>query len=293
VALGGRMIKKVVIPAAGLGTRLYPATKNQPKEMLPLPVYENGKIVSKPALQIIFEQFYNLGCRDFCFVVGTSKEAIIRHFTPEEEKLEKVKEKEDLYESLKEFYQKLYASQITYVVQSRPLGFGDAILQAKKFVGDEDFWVIAGDTIIVSNQDKYSHFKQLERVHEEYKPAVTLSLERVENPINYGVVDGEIIKANLVRIRGAVEKPSKPPTNLAITALYIFSPEIFSALEKARRKEKELELTWGIDILSKERSVYGVILGKGEKRYDIGASDLYFKVVQELYRLATKKIQLI
>ena len=283
-------IKKAVIPAAGLGTRLYPATKNQPKEMLPLPVYEDGKIIPKPALQIIFEQFYNLGVREFCFVIGTSKEAVLRHFTPEKEKLERLKNKESIRNSLEKFYRKLYDSQISYVVQSRPRGFGDAVLQAKNFVGDEDFWLIAGDTIIIgTSKDRYNHFKELERIYKKYRPAVTLSVEIIENRINYGVVKGKKIEENVLKIEEAVEKPKKPPSNYAITALYIFSPEIFSALEKFEGKE-ELELTYGIDALARKGKVYGVIMKRDERRYDIGTGESYFETVKKLYELAKQRI---
>lgn len=286
--------KKVIIPAAGLGTRLYPATKNQPKEMLPLPVYEDGKIIPKPALQIIFEQFYNLGIREFCFVIGASKEAVIRHFTPDDKKLKDLRDKENIRKSLEKFYKKLYDSQISYVVQPKPLGFGDAVLQVKNFVGDEDFWLIAGDTIIIGNsQNRYSHFEELEKIYKKYKPAITLSIERVENPVNYGVVEGEIVEKNVIKIKRAIEKPKKPPSNYAITALYIFSPEIFSALEEVKRRKRELELTYGIDALAKKEKVYGVFMKGDERRYDIGTSESYFETVKELYELAKKKILII
>jgi len=287
-----------LLPAAGLGSRLFPATLNQPKEMLPVPVFSNGQIFMKPTLQIIFEQLYKLGIREFFIVIGTSKEAVIRHFTPNERYLPIARE---MREEIDKFYNMLRDSQICYLIQSHPRGFGDAVLQARNLV-KEDFLVIAGDTIITSYnprvqepQDPLAHFRRLLEIHNQYTSLATLSLQTVEDPRRYGVVEGEREEkeGNVIRIQSAVEKPQEPPTNLAITGLYIFKPDIFDALEELRAPEGgELQLTDGINTLAR-RGVYGVLMDENDRRYDIGSPELYGDVFTQLYELARRGARIV
>jgi UTP--glucose-1-phosphate uridylyltransferase len=284
------MIRKAVIPAAGAGTRLYPATIHQPKEMLPIPVRgSDGNVQYRPILQVLFEQLYELGVREYCFVIGRSKRAIVDHFTPDYSSLNKLNDNKTpgIKEDVERFYQKLDNSEIYYAIQPKPRGFGDAVLMAEEFTKSENFWVIAGDTIIFSPNNPYRHFRRMMEVHERYKPAATISLEIIENPRNYGVVETEGVEEDVLKIKRAVEKPKEPPSNYAITALYIFNSAIFPALRSLRDKlrDSELQLTDGIDLLTRIGE-YGVLLKKDEKRFDIGNPDLYHKACADLYELA-------
>ncbi|MEW6604823.1 MAG: sugar phosphate nucleotidyltransferase, partial [Thermoproteota archaeon] len=148
-----KAVSKVVIPAAGLGTRLLSATKEQPKEMLPIfSKTENGELCVKPVLQLIYEQLFDFGFRNFYFIVGRNKRAIEDHFTPDRDFIDSLnrKGKSSHAKELARFYEKLSLSSIVWINQSAPLGFGHAVLMAKNLVKDDPFLVHAGDTIISS-----------------------------------------------------------------------------------------------------------------------------------------------
>ena len=153
--LGG--VEKVVVTAAGLGTRLLPITKEIPKEMLPLPIKEGGEVVFKPMLQAIFEQLYEFGFRNFCFVVGRGKRTVEDYFTPDYEFLRylRSKGKEKSAKLLEDFYEKISTSSVVFVNQPEPLGFGDAVYRAKPFVGSDSFLLHAGDDLVVSANCKH------------------------------------------------------------------------------------------------------------------------------------------
>ncbi|MCJ7506458.1 sugar phosphate nucleotidyltransferase, partial [Candidatus Bathyarchaeota archaeon] len=154
-------IRRVVIPAAGLGTRLLSATKEQPKEMLPMFAREKGRLLVKPLLQLIFEQLHDFGILEFCFIVGREKRVIEDHFTPDNGYLKQLENrgKSHYVASLSEFYEKIKCSTIVWINQPEPLGFGHAVLQARSLFGEEPFLVHAGDTLVVS--ENHNHLERL------------------------------------------------------------------------------------------------------------------------------------
>src|SRR2546427_10907264 len=144
-----RVLKKVVIPAAGLGTRLLSVTKEQPKEMLPVFAKgKNGDLCLKPIVQLVFEQLYHVGFREFCFIVGRGKRAIEDHFTPDFNFVSMLdsKGKDGPASDLEHFYKMIDSSTVSWVNQPEPRGFGDAVLKAKSFAGEDKFMVHAGDS---------------------------------------------------------------------------------------------------------------------------------------------------
>lgn len=265
-------VRKAVIPAAGLGTRLLPATKEMPKEMLPIFARGgNGKVCLKPMLQAIFEQLYDFGVREFCFVVGRGKRAIEDHFTPDKEFVGflKGKRKDGVVNDLEGFYEKISSSSIVFINQPEPRGFGDAVLKAKPFIR-EAFLVHAGDTYIISRN--LSHLARLMKTHEALKAKATLLVEEVKDPRQYGVMEGVEVKEGVYEVERVVEKPEKPVTKLAIMPLYVFTETIFDALEVTPPGVSgELQLTDGIQkLIDWGFKVIAVKLTPGEVRLDIG-----------------------
>jgi UTP--glucose-1-phosphate uridylyltransferase len=283
---------KAVIPAAGLGTRLLPATKEQPKEMLAVFSRSGGQLFLKPLLQLVFEQLYDVGFREFCFVIGRGKRSIEDHFTPDYGFVDLMagKGRNEIASDLEKFYKKVESSTIVWVNQPAPLGFGDAVLRARHFVGKERMLVHAGDTYVVS--DSHGHLRRLIKTHEKLAPEATLVLQRLKDPRQYGVTEVEKTKTEgLFRITRAIEKPEKPPTNLAIMPIYIFEPSIFRALEKVPPgKGGELQLTDAFQKLIKEgKNVYGLLLTRKEMRLDIGTTQTYWEALEHSYRYAAKR----
>lgn len=282
-------MKKVVIPAAGLGTRLLPATKEQPKEMLPIFVKNaNGEFCLKPFLQVVFEQLYDSGFKDFCFVVGRSKRSIEDHFMCDSNFVKDLsrKNKAESAKELNGFYERVNNSNIVFVNQPEPRGFGDAVLRAKNFTGNEPFLVHAGDDLILSKNDRY--VKRLVHVFEKYSADAVFYIQRVSDPRNYGVIKGKKLSSNrrgeqfsIYRVSEIEEKPVFPSSKLATVAIYAFSPRIYEALEASHPDAKnEIQLTNAIQyMIDKGQAVYAVELEKGQKRIDIGTPDSYWKVL--------------
>jgi UTP--glucose-1-phosphate uridylyltransferase len=286
------MIRKVVIPAAGVGTRLFPATKEQPKEMLPIfSKLVNGGIGVKPLLQNVFEQLYEAGFRSFCFVVGRGKRSIEDHFTPDYSSVFMLKNKgmRSQASDLDEFYKELKASTIFWVNQPEPKGFGDAVFLSHSFVQDEPFLVHAGDTYIIS--DNAEHLSSLMRVHEKLNGDATILVQEVENPKQYGIIEGNEVEDGVYKVRRAVEKPEKPATKLAIVAIYVFHPVIFKALEKtAPGKGGEIQLTDAIQtLIDWGLNVYAVRLDQGTVRLDIGSPETYWEALSLSYQSFCKR----
>ena len=239
---------KAVIPAAGLGTRFLPATKSQPKEMLP--VYD------KPTIQYVIEEALASSIDDILIVTGRNKRSIEDHFDKSYE-LEYSLQNAGKDRVLKQVRKITDLADICYVRQREIRGLGDAILCAQKHIGDEPFAVLLGDSI---TRSKTPCISQLMNVYSKYKKS-TIALKEVpdEKIHNYGIVNGETIDSNILRLNQLIEKPeiAKAPTNLAITGRYILTPDIF---DKIRETEvgvgDELHLT---DALAKLDEVYGVI----------------------------------
>ena len=276
------MITKAVLPAGGLGTRLLPITKELPKEMLPIFFRRhNGERSLKPVLQAVFEQLYDVGFRNFCFVVGREKRAIEDHFTPDLGylKMLRAKRNKKSFENLKIFYDKILSSRIAWVNQPEPKGFGNSVLMTETFVGDSPFLCHAGDTYIFSEGNK--HFKMMTRCFQEKKPHAVFLARRVKNPRSYGIVEGVKVAARLYEVRQVTEKPKKPRSNLAIMPLYIFDPKIFWALKKIKRGVGgEYQLTDAIQRLIESGSrVYALELGPRDYRLDIGTPETYWEAL--------------
>ncbi|WP_409302422.1 UTP--glucose-1-phosphate uridylyltransferase GalU [Peribacillus sp. SCS-155] len=254
------MIKKAVIPAAGLGTRFLPATKAQPKEMLP--------IVDKPTIQYIIEEAVESGIEDIIIVTGKNKRAIEDHFDKSLE-LEFLLRKNGKAELLTMVEDISNMVDIHYVRQKEPLGLGHAILCAKKFIGDEPFAVLLGDDIIDSERpglrqmlDQYNNAKA-SIIGCKYVPPSEVH--------KYGIVNFTHCIGDLFTVENLVEKPhvTKSPSNQAIIGRYILTPAIFSILETMGPDHNgEIQLTEAIDSLAKKEPVYSYIL-EG-KRYDVG-----------------------
>jgi UTP--glucose-1-phosphate uridylyltransferase len=286
------MVLKVVIPAAGLGTRLFPATKEQPKEMLPIfSKTDQGDMTVKPVVQLVFEQLHDAGLREFCYVIGRGKRGIEDHFTPDAQciKTLEVMGKNGLASDLEGFYGKLDSSTIMWVNQPEPKGFGNAVLMAHPFVQNESCLVHAGDSCIISEKMDYVK-KLLEAFNRLNADAAFLVLE-IENPKQYGIVEGDEIESGIIEVKAVVEKPEKPKTNWAIMAMYIFHPVIFKALESTKPgKNGEIQLTDAIQkLVDWGLKVYAVKLDKSYAHLDIGSPERYWEALELSYRQFCKR----
>ncbi len=277
------MIKKVIVPAAGLGTRLLPVTKELPKEMLPVPFQrKNGRVRLKPLLQAIFEQLYDEGFREFGFIVGRGKRAIEDHFTTDYGFVEylKMKKKTDLASELQEFYEKVSDSTILFINQPKPKGFGDAVYKAKAFTQNEPFLIHAGDNFVISESNL--HLKKMIEIFEDRDADAVFLVEEVEDPRGHGVMIGNEIKPHVFKVKRVIEKPTQPPSNLAVIAVYTFKPIIYEAIEKVKPDESgEIQLTDAIQLLLNwQCELYALKLRLGERRIDIGIPETYLKTVR-------------
>jgi UTP--glucose-1-phosphate uridylyltransferase len=244
-------IRKAVFPAAGLGTRFLPATKAQPKEMLPL--------VDKPIIQYVIEEAVAAGLTNIIIVTGRGKNAIEDHFdvSYELERLLQERGKLDLLEQVRAISNMI---TVSYVRQGETLGLGHAVLMAKDLVGDEPFAVMLGDDIIDS---AVPCMKQMIEVFERHQgPVIAVQKVPREDISAYGVIAGEPEgeSGRVYRIREMVEKPAadEAPSDLAIIGRYILTPDIFAALERTPRDPNgEVQLTNGLRALRDQRPVYG------------------------------------
>jgi len=275
---------KVVIPAAGLGTRLLPVTKELPKEMLPIFIKNsNGKMEVKPTIQLIFEELLDFGCREFCFIVGRGKRALEDHFSTDYDFIRQLKEKnKNIAQHIEEFYRKIDHSSIVYINQPKPMGFGDAVYRAKVFTQNEPFIMHAGDDVIISHNN--DHFKRLKKTFQDLDADAVFFVEEMEDPREYGVIQGDEISKNLYKIKDVFEKPENPPTNLASIALYMLKPIIYEALENVQPDiNSEIQFADAIKILLDwNRKVYAIKINKNEKRIDIGNPEAYMKLLTKI-----------
>jgi len=282
------MIRRVVITAAGIGTRLLTVTKEQPKEMLPLFTQNPNHLGLnlKPLLQIVFEQLHGCGFRDFCFIIGRGKRVIEDHFTIDLSFVKQLsdKGKYDLKMPLELFYKKLSDSLIMWINQPEPKGFGHAVLMAKPYVKEETFLVHAGDTYIFSTSNK-KPVERLTKTHTENKSDATLLLKEIENPRQYGVA--EIKETNgVIAVERVTEKPENPQTNLAVMPVYVFNHTIIAALEKTPPGlGGEIQLTDAIQQLINEGfKVNAVKMQNNETRLDVGTPETYWHAITTSYK---------
>ena len=269
-------IRNAVIPVAGLGTRLLPATKSQPKEMLPV-----GK---KPIVQYIVEELHLCGVERALFVTGRGKSSIEDHFDDDPDLIRTLREtgKEDLLEELQ--YERM-GVHFLYTRQRRQRGLGDAVLCAENFTGAEPFVVALGDSIIGRHKPSLI-VQRLIAAFESHDASCAIAVEEVpmDQVSMYGVVkpaSGD----EVFEITDLVEKPARDaaPSNWAIAGRYVFAPRLFSAIRRTGFDHRgELQLTDAIRLMLREgERVVGVRLPPDEKRYDIGNFESYFETFVE------------
>ena len=265
------MVRKAVIPAAGLGTRFLPVTKAQPKEMLP--------IIDTPTIQYVVQEAIDSGIEDILIISGKGKRAIEDHFdrSPELELLLDEKGKEDLYHEVSRLGE---MANIHFIRQKELKGLGDAISYAHQHTGDEPFVVMLGDTIIDS---VIPVTQQLIDVYNQYQQSV-IAVEVVpsDKVDRYGIVDGKAIDDRIYRISDMIEKPAvgQSPSNLAVAGRYVLTPEIYKVLELVKPgKHNEIQLTDALRLLLTRENIYAYQF-EG-KRHDIGNKLDYLKTTVE------------
>jgi UTP--glucose-1-phosphate uridylyltransferase len=254
-----------------------------------LPIFAataNGDASVKPVVQMVFEQLYDAGLREFCYIVGRGKRGIEDHFTPDADCVRTLEGlgKNGQATDLEDFYGKLKTSTIMWVNQPEPKGFGDAVLMAKPFVQNEQCLVHAGDSFIISKDMDY--IKKLISAYEQFKADAAFIVLEIENPRQYGIVEGDEVETNIFKVKRVVEKPEKPATNLAIMAMYVFHPVIFKALETIQPgRNGEIQLTDAIQkLIDWGLSVYAVKLDKNYVHLDIGSPERYWEALELSYQ---------
>jgi len=276
-------ISIAVVPVAGLGTRLLPATKSQPKEMLPV-----GR---KPVVQYVVEELTRVGMKRLLFITGPGKTSIENHFDLNDDLIQALREsgKEEMLEALE--YERAPV-QYFYTRQRELLGLGHAILCAEPFVGDQPFVTALGDSIIGMHA-KSDIVRRMMSCFVEKKAAAVIAFEEVDRAEvhKYGVAkpknDGDVFE-----IVDLIEKPSvsEAPSNLAIAARYVLSPSVFDAIRRTHPgKGGEIQITDAIRLMMQEGGkAYGIRLRSDERRYDIGNFQAYFRAFVE-FALADEK----
>ncbi len=267
-----QQVRKAVIPAAGLGTRFLPATKAQPKEMLP--------VVDKPAIQYVVEEAVRAGLRDILIITGRGKRSLEDHFDRSFE-LEHYLEAAGKFELLKEMREIADMADIHYVRQGEPRGLGHAVSVAREHVSDEPFAVLLGDDIMTADSTVLS---DMLGVYDRFSSSVVaLKAFPPENISSYGCVRYEGLDENLVRVLDIVEKPAPEvaPSNLAVMGRYVLTPEIFDVLDQVPPGAGgEIQLTDAMATLLDEQSIYGHVFEQG--RFDVGDKLDYLRATVEL-----------
>lgn len=265
-------VRKAVIPAAGLGTRFLPATKAQPKEMLPL--------LDKPAIQYVVEEAVRAGLTDILIVTGRGKRSIEDHFDRSFE-LEHFLEAKGKFDELKQVREISDMATIHYIRQKDPLGLGHAVAAAQEHVGEEPFAVLLGDDIMAESNPL---LVEMLKVHERYGRSVLAAMEVSRDEISmYGSIQPEFVEDRLARVIGVVEKPSphEAPSNLAAIGRYVLTPEIFDCIRATQPGVGgEVQLTDAINLLAQEQAVYAWVFEGG--RFDVGNKLDYLKATIEL-----------
>ena len=273
-------IRKLVIPVAGLGTRFLPATKAQPKEMLP--------IVDKPIIQYVVEDAVKSGITDIIMVTGPSKRAVEDHFSPNYELVNLLKKqgKEEIAEEVKKISE---LANFIFIRQKGPYGNGTPVLCAKDVVGDEPFAVMWGDEFFYAPEKP--QLKQLIEVYEKYSDPVLTAYEVAEkDTARYGILDALEVEDSIYQVKNIVEKPGpqKAPSRLASLGGFIFNPDIFEALENTKLgKDGELWLVDAVFKLLKNHPIYAKLV-KGTY-YDTGSKLGYLKANVD-FALRDKKL---
>jgi UTP--glucose-1-phosphate uridylyltransferase len=271
-AMSPREVTKAVIPAAGLGTRFLPATKAQPKEMLP--------VVDKPAIQYVVEEAVRAGIDDILIITGRGKRSLEDHFDRNFE-LEYYLEQKGKVHDLGEIQALAEMADIHYVRQGEPLGLGHAVSVGRKHVGDNPFAVLLGDDIM---DRRSTVLDDMIATYGQYEQSVIALSEFPREEISsYGCVKPESVTDQLVRVLDIVEKPkpAEAPSNLAVMGRYVFTPQIFEVLEQVTPGVGgEIQLTDAIAMLLADQTVYGFVFSEG--RFDIGKKLDYLRATVEI-----------
>jgi UTP--glucose-1-phosphate uridylyltransferase len=291
-----RKLRKTVIPVAGLGTRMLPFTKEQPKEMLP--VYANGidnAITIEPIVQLIFGQLYNAAFREFCFIVGRGKRVIEDHFTINYTLKQLVSGKISQTNALDEFYREVESSKIFWINQGAPRGFGHAVLLSESLVGDDDeFLVHAGDVSIVSVHDNEKLLGRVKTFHSDNDFDVTLVVRKINDIATlrqHGIVTPGPLARKGFEVKQVIEKPCDPPSNFAIMPVYVFKTVIFEALKRTDiDKRGELQLTDAIQTIINDGGTVGALeMNEEEIWLDIGTPRTYMEALNLSYKYASRQ----
>jgi UTP--glucose-1-phosphate uridylyltransferase len=265
-------VRKAVIPAAGLGTRFLPATKAQPKEMLPL--------LDKPAIQYVIEEAVRAGITDILIITGRGKRSIEDHFDRSIE-LEHFLESRGKFDELKQVREITDMASIHYIRQRDPLGLGHAVAVAEEHVGDEPFAVLLGDDIMTESNPLLA---EMLRIHDRYGRSVLAAMEVSRDEVSlYGCIEPEFVEERLARVISVVEKPTpeNAPSNLAAIGRYVLTPEVFDALRHLEPGVGgEVQLTDAINALAQEQAVYAYVFEGG--RFDVGNKLDYVKATIEI-----------
>ena len=275
-----KKIRKAVITAAGSGSRLLPLSKEIPKEMLPYCTKtRDGRLVLKPILEAAYESLCGHGCREFCFVVGHGKRIIKDYFVVDDSA------KYATNSDLQDFYKNIRSTHIEYVQQPSPYGFGDAVLRAKSFVGNDNFVLHAGDDVVLPPSNK--HIQRLVDAFFSNDADLAFLVDSVEKPEQYGIIEGRRIGRGLHKVECLEEKPRRPKSNLAVVATYVFKPSIFSELEKAEQdRDGELQLSDAIKPLIAHGRCIAVELEARERRIDVGTPEGYVACIRDSFEIS-------
>lgn len=262
-------VKKVVIPAAGAGKRFYPLTKAQPKEMLP--------IYDKPVIHYVVEEAVRSGLDEILIIVGQGKDAIINYF-----------DYNILDDSLDEYGIRSFPD-IFFVRQKKLLGLGDSLRYAEKFVGDEPFALLLGDTIYRSHEKKTVTSQIVDSYYKVKNPIIAVEKVRKEKIPDYGIISGKSVEKDVWKIDSLVEKPSakEAPSDLGIVGIYLLEEDIFSYLKQIKAgKDGEYQLTDALNLFCKDHDLFATTF-KGD-RFDIGTKELWMEAFIEFMKMNGK-----
>jgi len=281
-------MKTAVITTGGLGTRLLTTTKESPKTMLPLydKAFDKGDPTLRPLIELIFDNLYNHGFRKFCIIVGSkTKSSILHHMSVDKSFINLLKKRNSFYDkrfikTLSNLYKKIDNCEIHWIEQSTPMGFGHALLSAKKFVSDENFLLHAGDAYFPN----YDFIPQLINLYEKTPNSTCgLLLQSKKHLKGYGIAEIQK-KNNLNFVFNVEEKPKFPKSNLVILPIYAFNPTIFDALKQTKLgHNKELQVTDAIKTLINCNEKV-VALKMTKQWFDIGTPHNYFKALSYSYK---------
>lgn len=286
-------MKTAVITTSGLGTRMLTFTKSNPKTMLPVftKSQNNSPPMLKPLIEYIFENLYDLGFRRFCFVVGPRTKAVIVNHLKSDLRFIKVLKTRNLSDdkqfinALQKLNKKIQNSEIKWIIQEKPSGFGDALQSTKNFVKSETFLLHAGDTYFPD----YNFLKKMISMHENLTDVTTtMVLKKMENLKGYGIA--EVSQNKNKQVISLEEKPRKPKSNFAVLPVYAFKPEIFDALKITKKGyNNELQVTDAImTLITNGKKVYWQNYGN-KKWFDIGRHNYYFEALFYSYKNSLKK----